>query len=117
MWKKSAGKRAATTPAPTRIKRHRPSGTSAILSLSQSIESMADAFSVGGSGTVDASPVRRKSAIRTVVEDEELSDDEIADVVAMFTDNTAIADSYLAIEKKSIRSKFLSRQLRKYNKD
>ena len=78
---------------------------------------MADAIAASGSSTVAASPLRRKAAIEAVVENEELSEEEIVDVISMLTDNTAIADSYLALKDSRTRSRFLVKQLNKYNRD
>lgn len=68
------------TPRPTTNKAKkqspRPSGTSAILSLGASIESVSDAFLTTSSmpAGIQPSPIRRKAAIKAIEETEGLSD-------------------------------------------
>lgn len=66
------------------------------------------------SAGIQPSPLRKKAAIKAVEDTEELSDTEMVDVVEMFRENTGVADSYLAIRKKSTRTAYLNKALQKY---
>ncbi|KZT20132.1 hypothetical protein NEOLEDRAFT_1021118, partial [Neolentinus lepideus HHB14362 ss-1] len=57
------------------------------------------------------SPERCKAAIRLLDMDDELSDHEQVKAIRLFTRNTAVADSYVAIDKKSWRTLFLCSEL------
>lgn len=107
---------ATSAPATQDRVRKRQSGTSAIFALSSSIDSVADAFtaSMQESAGIQPSPLRKKAAIKVVEDTEELSDTEMVDVVEMFRENTGVADSYLAIRKKSTRTAYLNKALQKY---
>ncbi|KAH8102343.1 hypothetical protein DFH11DRAFT_1779430 [Phellopilus nigrolimitatus] len=101
---------AESTPEPQpKKKKGRQSGTTAIFSLSSSIESAVDAFNSSSEGPASqailSSPQRKSAAIRAVEESEELSDNEMT---------TDIADAYLALGKKSTRTVYLNRALAKY---
>lgn len=56
---------------------------------------------------VDPIPLRKQKAIRQVQE-EGLEDHEVVAIIMHFQSDVAIADSYLAIKKDSIRKLFLS---------
>ncbi|OCB87770.1 hypothetical protein A7U60_g5093 [Sanghuangporus baumii] len=94
------------------------SGAAAIFALSESIESVISAINTtskaSGSQPSFTSPQRKTAAIRTIEEDEGLSDTEMVEVADMIRERTDIADAYLALTKKTTRTAYLRRALDKY---
>lgn len=115
---KTPDKTTQNTAEKANTKRGRPSGAAAIFALSESIDSVITTFNATAEGTTSAvaltSPQRKTAAIRAVEHDEELSDHEMVDVADLIRERTDIADTYLALTKKSTRTAYLQKQLAKY---
>ena len=62
-------------------------------------------------GGLLTSPQRHSAAIEKLEDDEDLSDHEQVEAISIFSRNTHIADSYLAIKKKSIRTSFIQAEI------
>lgn len=62
-------------------------------------------------GGLLTSPQRRSAAIEKLEDDEDLSDHEQVEAISIFSCNTHIADSYLTIKKKSIRTSFIQAEI------
>lgn len=58
-----------------------------------------------------STPERRQAAIHLMEDDGEFSEDEEVLAIQLFTRDSASADSYLGIRKKSTRTKFIRSQL------
>ena len=86
----------------------RGSGTDAMFSVAGAIETLADKFDEPGSVT---SPERRRAAIHRLEEDDDLSETEQVAAIRLFSHRTTIADSYLAIKKKSTRTRYIQSEL------
>jgi hypothetical protein len=71
-------------------------------------ETLADKFDESGGV---ASPERRRAAIHCLEEDDDLSETEQVAAVRLFSRKTTIADSYLAIKKKSTRTRYIQSEL------
>ena len=71
------------------------------------------AESLTASGGGPSSPERRTAAIKALQDDtrDEMSEDEQVKAVRIFQHNTAVADSYLALEKKSMRLRLIRAEL------
>ncbi|EJD03268.1 uncharacterized protein FOMMEDRAFT_20420 [Fomitiporia mediterranea MF3/22] len=126
----TASKRAVSLePEVTAIKkRPRTSGANAIISLSESIETVADAVTFASSTRnataqtptkttswiPETSLQRRTAAIRAIEVDEELSDNDMVDVAEMIREHTSIADTYLALQNKDHRTTYLQKSLARY---
>ena len=70
-----------------------------------SIRELANSFS--GSAGSPSTPERRVKAIHSAEKDEDLSDDERLKLICLFHKDISAADTYLAIEKKSMRTAFV----------
>jgi hypothetical protein len=86
----------------------RGSGTDAMFSVAGAIETLADKFDESGGV---ASPERRRAAIHRLEEDDDLSETEQVAAVRLFSRKTTIADSYLAIKKKSTHTRYIQSEL------
>ncbi|KAG0697719.1 hypothetical protein DFH29DRAFT_1003501 [Suillus ampliporus] len=89
----------------------RGSGTDAMFSVAGAIETLADKFNESGGLT---SPQRRSAAIHCLEDDDDLSETEQVAAVRLFSCQTAIADSYLAIKKKSTRTRYIQSELAEF---
>lgn len=71
------------------------------------------AQSLTASGGGPSSPERRTAAIKALQDDtwDEMSEDEQVKAVRIIQRNTAVADSYLALEKKTMRLKLIRAEL------
>ena len=71
------------------------------------------AESLTASGGGPSSPERRTAAIKALQDDtqDEMSEDEQVKAVRIIQRNTAVADSYLALEKKSMRLRLIRAEL------
>jgi hypothetical protein len=78
-----------------------------IRELSTSFDRASDVIQERASHTVDPIPLRKKEAIIRLQKEEGLEDHQVVAVIKHFQSDVAIADSYLAIEKDSIRRLFL----------
>lgn len=85
------------------------SGTDAMFSVAGAIEALADSFTDGPASLT--SPQRRSSAIAQLDEDADLSENEQVQAIRLFSRHTSIADSYLAIKKKSVRTLYIQSEL------
>ncbi|KAJ7447667.1 hypothetical protein FB451DRAFT_1290103 [Mycena latifolia] len=72
---------------------------------------------VAGSMKVASSPEIRERAVKQLEDDGDFSEDDGADIMILFTDNSAIAQTYLASDKKDRRTAFLARSLQKARRD
>ncbi|KAG1719539.1 uncharacterized protein EDB91DRAFT_1065513 [Suillus paluster] len=88
------------------------SGTDAMFLVAGAIETLADKFDVSGGLT---SPERHSAAIHCLKDDTELSKTEQVAAVQLFSHQTAIADSYLAIKKKSTRTCYIQSELAEFS--
>ncbi|OJA15742.1 hypothetical protein AZE42_05264 [Rhizopogon vesiculosus] len=86
----------------------RDSGTDAMFLVAGAIEALADTFDQSGGVT---SLECRRAAIRRLEEDDELSETEQVAAVRLFSRQTTIANSYLAIKKKSTRTRYIQSEL------
>ncbi|OAX39376.1 hypothetical protein K503DRAFT_645862, partial [Rhizopogon vinicolor AM-OR11-026] len=86
----------------------RGSGTDAIFLVAGAIETLADTFDQSGGVT---SLQRRRAAIQRLEEDDELSETEQVAAIRLFSRQTTIANSYLAIKKKSTRTRYIQSEL------
>jgi hypothetical protein len=85
------------------------SGTDAMFSVAGAISSLAESFTEDPS--ILTSPQRRKAAIQLLDEDDDLSENEQVQAIRLFSRQTAIADSYLAIKKKTTRTLYIQSEL------
>ncbi|THU84496.1 hypothetical protein K435DRAFT_928003, partial [Dendrothele bispora CBS 962.96] len=118
-----------TTPAPVSRKRIRadtespepPSvsrppksrrSTDAVDNVAAAIRDLGSSFQVKPSSIMAATtPERRQAAIALMEDDGDLSDDDQAAALQLFSENKHISDTYLSTKKKSLRTKYLSNQL------
>ncbi len=91
------------------------SGADALLSVSQAIRSVSDALATPVLGM--STPQRRAKAIAIVEEDEEMSDEEVVLVAKMFHKKPDIADTYVALKSRSIRSDYVRSELNDFMGD
>ncbi|KIJ32563.1 hypothetical protein M422DRAFT_52798 [Sphaerobolus stellatus SS14] len=110
----SARKRASNSGVKNSTKRPCKSGADALYAVSEAIEAMSSALAGGESSGHMTTPQRKIKAIRTVENEEELSDSGIADVVTLFTSRDK-HDMYLAFSNKHARKIWLGRELAKLN--
>lgn len=65
-----------------------------------------------------SSPARQRAIVREAIKqlekDEDLSDNEQVLAIELFTMRPAIADSFTAISRKSLRTQFIQRQLQTF---
>ncbi|KAJ7462980.1 hypothetical protein FB451DRAFT_1266486 [Mycena latifolia] len=66
---------------------------------------------VAGSMKVASSPEIRECVVKQLEDDGDFSEDDGADIMILFTDDSAIAQTYLASDKKDRRTAFLARSL------
>jgi len=71
-----------------------------------------NALEVSNLRSVDPSPMRKQRAI-VQVQREDLEDHEMMAMIEQFQADVAIADTYLAITKDSIRKLFIAQYLKK----
>ncbi|KAG2125081.1 hypothetical protein DEU56DRAFT_744042 [Suillus clintonianus] len=90
----------------------RGSGTDAMFSVAGAIETLADKFNESGGLT---SPERCSAAIHCLEDDDDLSETEQVAAVHLFSRQTAIADSYLVIKKKSTRTRYIQSELAEFS--
>lgn len=85
------------------------SGTDAMFSVAGAISSLAESFAEDT--IILTSPQRRKAAIHKLAEDDDLSENEQVQAIRLFSRQTAVADSYLAIKKKTTRTLYIQSEL------
>jgi hypothetical protein len=85
------------------------SGTDAMFFIARAIESLADSFAEPPARL--KSPERHKAAIEMLDKDDDLSDNEQVHAIHLFSCHTSIADTYLAITKKSKRTLYIQSEL------
>jgi hypothetical protein len=85
------------------------SGTDAMFSVVRAIESLADFFAEPPARL--KSPERHKAAIEMLDKDDDLSDNEQVHAICLFSHHTSIADTYLAITKKSKCTLYIQSEL------
>jgi len=91
------------------------SGTDAMFSVAGAIESLADRFVESPNGSSNLStPQRRSAAINLLEEDDDLSDNEQVQAIRLFSQRTAVADSYIAIKKKTTRTRYIQSELSEF---
>ncbi|KAG1728875.1 uncharacterized protein EDB91DRAFT_1253308 [Suillus paluster] len=90
----------------------RGSGTDAMFSVAGAIETLADKFDESGGLT---SPECCSAAIHCLKDDAELSETEQVTAVWLFSRQTAIADSYLTIKKKSTHTCYIQSELAEFS--
>lgn len=84
------------------------SGTDAMFSVAGAIETLADKF---GESDAPSTPQRRRAAIHQLEQDDDLSENEQVQAIRLFSRQTAIAETYLAINKKSTRTLYIQSEL------
>jgi hypothetical protein len=83
-----------------------------MFSVAGAIEALADTFvEPSGDPAMLTSPQRRTAAIAKLEEDADLSDNEQIKAIRLFSRKTFIADSYLAISKKSTRTLYIQSEM------
>lgn len=83
-----------------------------------SVSEMASALlQVAGSLKVVSSPEIRERAVKQMEDDGDFSGDEETNIMMLFTEDTAVAQTYLAASQKDRRTKFLQRCLRNAERD
>jgi hypothetical protein len=91
------------------------SGTDAMFSVAGAIESLADQFVESPSGSSNLStPQRRSAAINLLEEDDDLSDNEQVQAIRLFSQCTAVANSYIAIKKKTTHTCYIQSELSEF---
>lgn len=92
-------------------KRHRSgrTGTDGMFSLAGAINNLADSFTAGDGAL--ASPRRRQAAITLLDKDADLSENEQVQAIRLFSRHTAIADSYMSIQNKSTRTRYIQAEI------
>ncbi|EJD45178.1 hypothetical protein AURDEDRAFT_124811 [Auricularia subglabra TFB-10046 SS5] len=109
----TAPKRSASDPAASQPRKrvhqdNRRSSAGGMFAMASSIEKLGAAWATPTPG-LQPSPVRIKEAIAAIEADEELDDDELVAVVALFSGEggTRKADGYTAISRKPARTAYL----------
>lgn len=104
----SAAKRLHTNGRSTSRSGNGRSGTDAMFSVAGAIEALADRFADSGGAT---SPQRRRAAINQLEEDADLSENEQVQAIRLFSRQTAVADTYLAIGKRATRTRYIQSEI------
>ncbi|KLO05895.1 hypothetical protein SCHPADRAFT_838762 [Schizopora paradoxa] len=107
----------ATTKTKSQKRRSRTSGSAAMLALSGSLDAVTEAFKESAdtpAAGILTTPQRRTAAIQAIEESEDLSDEEMLDAVELFREKPDVADAYMAIKKKPLRTAYLKRTLSRY---
>ncbi|KZO98396.1 hypothetical protein CALVIDRAFT_562302 [Calocera viscosa TUFC12733] len=92
-------------------KRVRLSATNGLFAMAEAVKEMSSVMSSSDTGT-DSSPNRHKHAIQLLEDETEFSDEEIVTAIDLFARNRALGDSYSAISRSSLRTRWLRKQLR-----
>jgi hypothetical protein len=74
-----------------------------MLEVASAIRDMSKTFTTSGLPT----PERRQQAIQLLEDDGDFSDNEQVHVMGLFADNMAIADTFMHIGKKNVRTTFI----------
>lgn len=61
-----------------------------------------------------STPERRSRAVKRMEDDAEYSDNEQVSIIELFEEHPKIADSFLAISNKAVRSRYIRRALEKH---
>lgn len=121
----SSGKRPSSPSQEPSSKRQRVSKSASARALSEMtdvIRSMVDLIRepdpVSNPALQLSSPARQRAIVREAIKqlekDEDLSDNEQVLAIELFTMRPAIADSFTAISRKSLRTQFIQRQLQTF---
>ncbi|THU93117.1 hypothetical protein K435DRAFT_597020, partial [Dendrothele bispora CBS 962.96] len=103
-----AGGQQASASCPLKTRR----STDAVDNVAAAIRDLGASFQVTPASIMAATtPERRQAAIELMEEDGDLSDDDQVAVLELFAESKSVADTYLSTKKKSIRTKYLSKQL------
>lgn len=84
-------------------------GTDGMFSLVGAINNLADSFAAGDGAL--ASPQHCQAAITLLDENADLSENEQVQAIRLFSRHTAIADSYMSIQNKSTRTRYIQAEI------
>ncbi len=96
-----------------RSNRYQPN-SAAVVKVAAAVSHLAEAIKVdttAPSVSFDSEPSRQAAAIKRLEEDGELSQEQMLDVIDIFTDNPRVVTSFLSIQDKNQRTQFILRKI------
>jgi len=92
-------------------KRVRLSGAHGLFAVADAVKEVGNLVTATESG-IDSSPNRHKQAIQLLEAETDFSDEEILTAIDLFARNRVLGDSYSAISRSSLRTRWLRKQLK-----